>query len=82
MNFFKKPLLKSRTDQKVCGICGGISKSIGIDSSWIRLIWLCSIIFWGTGLFVYIILAIALSYEPELEKYNEEQPIDVEYKES
>ena len=33
----EKKLYKSSTDKKICGVCGGIAKYFGIDSTLVRL---------------------------------------------
>ncbi len=36
-----RKLYKSQTDKKLCGVCGGIAEYFNIDSTVIRLIWVC-----------------------------------------
>lgn len=47
-------LRKSR-DKKLAGVCGGVANYLGIDSTIVRIIWLASILFAGTGLLLYLI---------------------------
>ena len=58
-------LYKSRTDQYISGVCGGIAKYLGISSTVIRIIFLAAL-FLGYGSFflVYIALAIVMPKEP------------------
>lgn len=56
----KKRLYKSNTDKKICGVCGGLAEYFGIDSVIIRLIWVCMVLFFGTGLLFYIICALVM----------------------
>ncbi|MCQ2506816.1 MAG: PspC domain-containing protein [Lachnospiraceae bacterium] len=57
-----KRLLKSSTDKKISGVCGGLGKYFDVDSTVIRLIFvlltLCTAVFFG--IIVYIILALVI----------------------
>ncbi len=33
-----KKLYRSRTDSKIAGVCGGLGEHFGIDSTWVRLL--------------------------------------------
>jgi len=55
----EKRLTKSK-DKKIFGVCGGVAEYFGIDATAIRLIWALSILLWGTGLWLYILLAIIM----------------------
>jgi phage shock protein C len=55
------PFSLSEKDKQLAGICGGIAKSIGMDSTIIRFFWMCGIIMSvGIGLILYFILALVL----------------------
>ena len=54
-----KKLRKSR-DKKVAGVCGGVAEYFGIDPTAIRLIWALAILFYGSGLLLYILMAIIM----------------------
>jgi phage shock protein C len=58
-------LFRSRTDKYIAGVCGGLSKYLGISSTVIRLIFLATL-FLGYGSFflVYIAMAIVMPKEP------------------
>lgn len=56
-------LTKSTTDKKLCGVCGGIAKSFGIDSSIVRLVWLACVLLGGFGVLLYLIFALVLPKE-------------------
>lgn len=54
-------LKKSKTDKVLFGVCGGVSKLLGIDSPLIRLLFIIGTIFSGSLLlWIYLILAIVL----------------------
>lgn len=63
----KKRLYKSKTDKKLCGVCGGIAKYFDIDPTIIRLIWVILVCVWGTGALAYIICALVMPDEPYYE---------------
>lgn len=58
-----KRLTKSR-DKKICGVCGGIAEYFEIDPVIVRVLWLVSVLCFGTGLLAYIICALVM---PEAE---------------
>lgn len=64
-----KKLYKSKTNKKICGVCGGIAEYLNIDPTVVRLVYLlltfCSAAF--PGILVYIIAAIIMSEEPDYE---------------
>jgi phage shock protein PspC (stress-responsive transcriptional regulator) len=53
-------------DGLVAGVCEGLSRRLDIDPWILRLLWLGTVLFFGTGLFLYIVLAIALPREDRL----------------
>ncbi|MEE8341322.1 MAG: PspC domain-containing protein [Candidatus Neomarinimicrobiota bacterium] len=55
-------LFLSETDKKIAGVCGGIAKSVNIDSTIIRLIWvLGTLLSAGIGIILYIICMLVFS---------------------
>lgn len=66
-------LVKSRTDKKIAGVCGGLAKHLGISSTLIRLLFVAAIILgWGSFILVYIALAFVMPKEPvyEMDDFN------------
>ena len=61
-----RKLYKSRTDRKICGVCGGIAEYFNIDPTIVRLIWAIFIFCFGTGFLAYILAALVL---PNQENY-------------
>jgi phage shock protein PspC (stress-responsive transcriptional regulator) len=59
----EKKLTKSRTDKKLCGVCGGLAKYFGCDSTVVRLITVLLGVCWGSGLIAYILAALVMPYE-------------------
>jgi phage shock protein PspC (stress-responsive transcriptional regulator) len=59
-----KKLYRSNTDKMLTGVCGGLANYFGIDSTIIRLIFALLVFFGvGSGLILYIILAIVMPLE-------------------
>jgi phage shock protein C len=59
-----KRLVRSSTDKKIGGVCGGLADYFDTDATIIRICWLLAILFAGTGLLVYLVLWIALPIAP------------------
>lgn len=51
-----KKLVRSLTDKKIAGVCGGLGEYFNIDPVILRIIFLLSIFFGGLGLIVYIVM--------------------------
>ena len=64
-----KKIYKSKTNAKVCGVCGGIGEYLNIDPTLIRIIWLI-ITFTGAGLLAYIVCAYIIPEAPETASNN------------
>lgn len=55
-----KKLTKSRNDRMLTGVCGGIAEYFGIDATIIRVIFALLVLSGGTGLLIYILLAVVM----------------------
>ena len=55
-----KRLYKSRTDRKLCGVCGGVAEYFGIDPTIVRLGLVILVLCFGTGILAYLIAAIII----------------------
>jgi phage shock protein PspC (stress-responsive transcriptional regulator) len=60
----KKRLVRSSTDKKIGGVCGGLADYFDLDPTIIRVVWLLAFLCAGAGLLAYIILWIALPLAP------------------
>lgn len=58
-------MYRSKSDKKIAGVCGGIAQYFNIDSKFVRLICAALILIYGSGLLVYIILAIFIPKDPK-----------------
>jgi phage shock protein PspC (stress-responsive transcriptional regulator) len=56
----KKRFFRNPDDKILGGVCSGISAYFDIDPLWMRLAFALSVMFAGTGLFIYIILWIII----------------------
>lgn len=66
-------LTRSRTDKKLAGVCGGLAKHLGINSTVLRIIFVAALFLsFNTFLLVYIALAFVMPKEPIslLEEFN------------
>jgi phage shock protein C len=60
-----KKLYRSRTDQMIAGVCGGLGKYLGIDPTLIRLAFVLLLLFGiGSGLLVYLVMMLLVPLEP------------------
>jgi phage shock protein C len=57
------PLRRSRTDRWIGGVCGGLARMLGLEPWIVRLAFTLLILFWGTGLVLYILLWIFVPNE-------------------
>lgn len=56
----KKRFYKSTRDRKLCGVCGGIAEYFNIDPTIVRLICAVICLAYGSGIILYIILAVVM----------------------
>ena len=49
-----------KKDKKIFGVCGGLGDYFDIDPTLVRALFLISVIIFGTGVLLYIILAIVM----------------------
>lgn len=58
-------LMRSRTDKKISGVCGGLAKYLGISSTIIRIIFVAALFLgYGSFILVYLAMAIVMPKEP------------------
>lgn len=61
----RRKLTRSRRDEKIAGVCGGLAEYLEVDSTLIRLLWLAAAFLVGWGVIAYLIAWIAIPLEPE-----------------
>lgn len=60
-----KRLMKSRSNKKWAGVCGGLAKYFGISATVVRFIFVAAFFMgWGASLLVYFGLSLAMPKEP------------------
>ena len=60
-------LMRSVTDRKIAGVCGGLAKYLNVDPTVIRIIFLIALICGSIGFWAYIIVWIAAPEENRIE---------------
>lgn len=58
-----KKLRRSRTDRSIAGVCSGLAKYLDLDTTVLRVLALCLVLFAGMSLWVYIILWLLIPEE-------------------
>lgn len=61
-----KKLYKSRNDKMICGVCGGLAKYLEMDPTIVRLITVVLGLAVGGGIIAYIIAAVIMPFEDEV----------------
>ena len=61
----EKKLYRSRTEKKLCGVCGGVAKYFNMDPTIVRVLTVLLTLFVGGGLLAYIVCALIMPEEPE-----------------
>jgi phage shock protein C len=70
----KKRLYRDTENQKIFGVCSGMAEYFDIDVVVLRVIWVCAILFAGSGLLAYLILALVMDNKAEaMQKEEAEQ---------
>lgn len=61
----EKKLYRSNSDKMIAGVCGGLGHYFGVDPTLIRLLFALLVVFGvGSGIILYIVLAIVMPLEP------------------
>ncbi len=61
-----KKLLRTRNDKYICGVCGGLAKYLGVDSTILRLIVTAITIFVQPLIILYIVACFIVPYEDDM----------------
>ena len=61
-----KRLYRSKRDQMICGVCGGIAEYLGVDPTIVRLVWAIFSLAAGTGILLYILAALIMPSEDRI----------------
>ena len=49
-------LMRSTTDRRIAGVCGGLAKYLNVDPTVLRIIFLITAIFGGIGFWAYLVI--------------------------
>lgn len=60
----QKRLMRSSTDSKIAGVCGGFAEYVNADPTLIRIVFLILAIFTGVGFLAYLIAWIVMPLAP------------------
>ena len=60
-----KKLMRSRTDKKIAGVCGGFADYFEVDVTLLRILWLMLVCIGGWGVIGYVIAWIAMPQQPQ-----------------
>lgn len=77
----ERKLRRSRKENVIAGVCGGVAKYFNIDVTIVRIIWVISALLGGPGFIAYIICAIVIPKEQTSEAtyvYDETDNYDYE----
>lgn len=61
-----KRLYRSRSNQQIAGVCGGLAEYFNIDPTLVRLLFVAFALMGGPGLIVYIAMAIIIPEEDKV----------------
>ena len=67
----QKRLYRSRKDQVIGGVCGGIAEYFGVDAVLVRLLAVLAVLFGGGGVLAYVIMWIIVPERPKDLEYDE-----------
>lgn len=54
----------------VAGVLSGLARGLNMDVTIVRLVWLISVLFFGSGLLLYVLLALLLPREDAIDDYE------------
>ena len=61
-------LMRSTTDRRIAGVCGGIAKYLNVDPTVVRIIFLVALLCGSVGFWAYLIVWIAAPEDNLIEK--------------
>lgn len=64
--FMNKKLTRVDEGKKICGVCTGIGRYLGIDPTVIRLIFAILACFGGSGILAYLVAAIIMPQDQSI----------------
>ena len=61
-------LMRSTTDRRIAGVCGGVAKYLNIDPTVVRIIFLIALLCGSFGFWAYLIIWIAAPEDNRIEQ--------------
>lgn len=61
-----KRLMRSTTDRRIAGVCGGVAKYLNVDPTVVRIIFLVALLCGSVGFWAYLIIWIAAPEDNQL----------------
>ncbi|HEY8965974.1 MAG TPA: PspC domain-containing protein [Candidatus Methylacidiphilales bacterium] len=52
--------LRKSTDKMIFGVCGGLAHYFSVDPTLVRVLWVLLVLLGGTGILLYLILALVM----------------------
>jgi phage shock protein C len=68
-------LMRSRTDQMIGGVCGGLANYLGVDTTLVRLVFVLLVLGNGAGVLIYLLLWMVIPREDRLAGARTEETI-------
>ncbi len=63
-----KSLMRSTTDRRIAGVCGGVAKYLNVDPTVVRIVFLLALLFGSLGFWAYLIIWLAAPEDNMIEK--------------
>ena len=73
----RQKLFVRSIDGYFAGVCQGVAERFGVDPWVIRLLWIISVFAFGTGVFLYVLMALILPREDRLNDYDQDKILGV-----
>jgi phage shock protein PspC (stress-responsive transcriptional regulator) len=64
-------------DSVIAGVASGLAKRFGVDPWVVRLLWIAGLLFFGTGVLLYLIMAVCLPREDKVNNSVEPKVLGV-----
>ena len=61
-------LMRSTTDRRIAGVCGGVAKYLNVDPTVVRIVFLLALLFGSLGFWAYLIIWLAAPEDNMIEK--------------
>ena len=69
--------MRSSEDRVVAGVLSGLARGLSLDVTVVRLVWLISVLFFGSGLLFYVFLAFLLPRDDKVTEYERPKVLGV-----